>query len=251
MKIEHHKYFSNYLQRDMEFNVYGHAGKPCLVFPAQDGRYYDFENFKMIEAAQEYIDHGRIQFYCVDSIDKESWSDEWGNPRQRIEQHERWFHYICEELLPLIHAINKEANCGFIHHRIMTCGCSMGGTHAMNFFLRRPDLFDEVLSLSGIFNAAYFFHDYKDDLIYLNSPQDYMRQFPKDHPYMKYFYESKIIACVGQGEWEDAMIESSHDLEQILREKQIPAWFDYWGHDVSHDWPWWQKQLPYFLSFLV
>ena len=28
----------------MEFKVYGTAGKPVLVFPSQDGRFYDFEN---------------------------------------------------------------------------------------------------------------------------------------------------------------------------------------------------------------
>ena len=32
------------------------------------------------------------------------------------------------------------------------------------------------------------------------------------------------------------------------REKNIPAWIDYWGYDVNHDWPWWRKQMPYFLG---
>jgi esterase/lipase superfamily enzyme len=30
----------------------------------------------------------------------------------------------------------------------------------------------------------------------------------------------------------------------------VPAWFDYWGYDVNHDWPWWRRQLPYFLGKL-
>ena len=45
MKVEYYKEFSHELNRDMEFKVFGHAGVPCLVFPAQDGRFYDFENF--------------------------------------------------------------------------------------------------------------------------------------------------------------------------------------------------------------
>ena len=44
MKIEYFKEYSHCLNRDMEFKVYGHMGIPCLVFPAQDGRFYDFEN---------------------------------------------------------------------------------------------------------------------------------------------------------------------------------------------------------------
>ena len=45
MKIEYFKEYSHCLNRDMEFKVYGHGGKPILVFPAQNGRFYDFENF--------------------------------------------------------------------------------------------------------------------------------------------------------------------------------------------------------------
>ena len=37
MKVEYYKEFSHELNRDMEFKVFGHAGKPCLVFPPQDG----------------------------------------------------------------------------------------------------------------------------------------------------------------------------------------------------------------------
>jgi esterase/lipase superfamily enzyme len=40
-------------------------------------------------------------------------------------------------------------------------------------------------------------------------------------------------------------------LKTILEAKAIPAWIDLWGHDVNHDWPWWQKQLPYFLNKLI
>ena len=36
MRIAHHKEYSRCLGRDMEFNVYGHSGKPALAFPCQD-----------------------------------------------------------------------------------------------------------------------------------------------------------------------------------------------------------------------
>ena len=61
MKVAYYKEFSHELNRDMEFKVYGHAGKPCIVFPAQNGRFYDFENFGMIDAASAFIEQGRIQ----------------------------------------------------------------------------------------------------------------------------------------------------------------------------------------------
>ncbi len=42
-----------------------------------------------------------------------------------------------------------------------------------------------------------------------------------------------------------------HALKAILEVKAIHAWIDLWGYDVNHDWPWWQKQLPYFLNELI
>ncbi len=94
MKVAYYKEFSHELNRDMEFKVFGDRGKPCLVFPPQDGRFYDYENFGMIEAVQEYIDAGKIQMFCCDSIDSETWSNQAGDPRERSQQQERWFHYI-------------------------------------------------------------------------------------------------------------------------------------------------------------
>lgn len=47
------------------------------------------------------------------------------------------------------------------------------------------------------------------------------------------------------------MIASSKEMKRILEEKGIHAWIDFWGYDVNHDWPWWQKQLPYFLEKIV
>ena len=45
----YYKEYSHHLNRDMEFKVYGHAGLPMVVFPCQDGKFYDFESRGMIE----------------------------------------------------------------------------------------------------------------------------------------------------------------------------------------------------------
>lgn len=246
MKIEYYKEYSHELNREMEFKVFGHAGKPCIVFPSQDGRFYDYENMGMIEAAQTYIEAGEIQFFCCDGIDLETWSFTDGDPRLRIEQHERWYHYITCELTPRIHELSDWSD-----HGIMVTGCSMGGYHAVNMFLRRPDLYDKVLSLSGIFQADFFFHSYHDELTYRNSPNDFLKNTTDDHPYLNLYRKAQIILCCGQGEWEEDMVNSLHCLENILKDKNIPVWIDFWGYDVSHDWCWWKKQLPYFLSYML
>ena len=132
--------------------------------------------------------------------------------------------------------------------RAMATGCSMGGVHAANAFFRRPDMFDCFISLSGLFNASHFFGGYMDDLIYANSPLHFLPNMPADHPWMDLYRQGTIIFCCGQGAWEDQMIGDSRALDAILTEKGVPHWADFWGYDVNHDWPWWRKQLPYFID---
>ena len=238
------KSYTQSLGRELEYAVFGDdtAEKLCLAFPPQNGRFYDFHNFGMVETARLWIEAGKMQIVCPDGIDGETWSDESGDPRRRIELQERWYHYIVDELLPRFARPGQKA---------MVCGCSMGGVHAGNFFFRRPDLFDTLLSMSGLFNGQYFFHDYMDDLVYANSPVHFLPNMPENHPWMTLYRQSTIILCVGQGAWEDDLLYGTRELDAILTAKNIPHWADYWGYDVTHDWCWWQKQFPYFLGHII
>ena len=234
----------------MEFKVYGHRGKPVLFIPCQAGRFYDFENFHMDDVFRPYIDAGEIMVFSIDTIDNETWADHGGDPRQRIEQHERWFNYIVDEMVPQIRHLAGERN--WCQMPIMPFGCSMGAMHAANLFFRRPDLFDSVLALSGVYDSFDSFGDYMDDLVYRNSPCDYMRNFPTDHPYMELFNKAdKFIMCCGQGAWEGDLLASTLELQGILESKGIHPIVDIWGYDVAHDWVWWEKQWTYFLQMTL
>ena len=84
---------------------------------------------------------------------------------------------------------------------------------------------------------------------FINSPLSYLSGM--DDPwYLDLYRRSKIIVCVGQGAWEDEAIEDTRYLDFLFREKSVPAWIDYWGYDVKHDWPWWYKQMNHFLGCL-
>ncbi|MEG0093898.1 MAG: alpha/beta hydrolase-fold protein [Erysipelotrichaceae bacterium] len=244
MKVVYYKEYSHYLKRFMEFKMFGNQGKPCLVFAPQNGRFYDFENFDMVHVTSEFVESKRLCYICVDSIDEETFSCVKEDPALRILKHEAWVSYIIEELIP---SVKEKLN---YQGSFMSTGCSMGGMHAMNFFLRYPMIFDAVISLSGIYSASYFFHDYIDELVFKNSPIDYLKSKSDDHPHLALYRQHQIIACVGQGAYEDDMIQSLNKLQEIFENKQIPAWIDYWGYDVNHDWVWWKKQLPYFLSVI-
>ena len=234
--------YSERLGRDMGHAVFGHDGHLCLAFGPQNGHTWDFRNFGMVECIRPWIDEGELKLVCVDSIDEESWSDEYGDGRYRAEMQEKWFSYIIDELIPEYLTYGEKA---------MTTGCSMGGLHAGVMFFRRPDLFDTMISLSGLFDAQFFFRGYMDDLLYANSPIHFLPNMPQDHPWMDWYSKSNIIICTGQGAWEDEMRHDAGRMKDIMEAKGIPAWVDFWGYDVNHDWPWWRKQLPYFIGNVI
>lgn len=244
MHTEYHKWWSHNLKRDMEYKVYGHDGQALLAFPCQDCRFYDWEDNKMIEVLAPFINAGRLRVITVDSIDSETWSnkDYWDN-RTKIERHECWYQYIIEELLPNVRQ-NPE-------QMFITTGASFGAFHAANFFFRRPDLFNGMLALSGIYYAAYGFGDYMDGLVYENSPQNFLQNMPKEHPYVDMYRQRKIVFCTGQGIGEQEALVSTREMDRILSEKAIPHWCDYWGSEINHDWHFWRRQMPYFIDKIL
>ena len=64
------------------------------------------------------------------------------------------------------------------------------------------------------------------------------------------YRQAEIVICTGLGAWEHDGLPSYYKLKEAFDQKQIPAWFAEWGHDVAHDWEWWRKQMPYFLGHM-
>ena len=249
MEIRYFKHYSHCLGRDMEFKVYGHAGKPVIFIPCQGGRFFDFENYKMIDHWAQFIEAGRCTVYACDVIDNETYANLGGDPRWRIERHEQWYHYMVDELVPYIKHLSGERN-GF-DQKIMTFGASMGAMHAANLFFRRPDLFDCVFAISGLYDSEEFFGGYMDDLLYQNTPCRYLNDMPGDHFYIDMYNHSKILIVVGQGAWEDSLKASTAHLKQVCENKGIHARIEFWGYDVNHDWPWWYKMVEHYVPQLL
>lgn len=244
MKVEYYELYSSNLNRQMAFKSYGHGGKPFIVFPSSGGSFYEYEDFKMIDACKDFIDQGDVCFYTVESVDNESWLSNTAWPGDMAQVHNAFERYIIDEFIPFMkHHSGWQGLLG-------ATGCSMGGYHSANFYFKHPDVFDTLIALSGIYDARFFVDsDIQDTDVYLNSPVDYLRNLTDDY-YLNLYRTGNIIICTGQGRWEEDTIRDTRLMDQILKEKNIPAWIDYWGYDVDHDWPWWRIQMPYFLSSL-
>jgi len=174
MQTQYFKEYSPALGRQMECKVYGHGGRPVIFIPCQDGRFYDFENFHMTDVWAPWIENGEVLICAIDTVDSETWSNPMSDARWRIERYEQWITHITDELVPSLRNLANDYNGWSGYPGIMLFGCSLGATHAANLYFRRPDLFDGLLALSGLYSTDYGFGNYMDDLVYQNSPIHYL-----------------------------------------------------------------------------
>ena len=247
MQSDNHLWFSPSLSRNMPLRVYGHWGVPILVFPCSLGRYYDYENMGMIDAIAPFIDAGIIKLYCIDSVDAESWYNFAVSPEHRDHRYRQYESYIINEVLPFI-----RSDCQQYDIKIMTNRCSMGAYHAVNMFLKHPDLFAGCIALSGLYRLdrrEFALQETDIPQVYFNSLIHYL-DGTDDSWFLSRYRRSQIVVCVGKGAWENEALEDTRSLAHIFQQKNIPAWVDFWGHDVDHDWPWWYRQMNYFLEEL-
>ena len=241
MKREFYSQHSDVLNEDMSMIVYGEGGWPVIAFQAQDAKSNNFEDFGMIDVLAPFIDEGRIQVFSVDNLDEESWSDEGGDKGARAWRQEQYFQFVTDELIPRVHAWNNS------DRRPIAVGCSMGATHAAIAALRRPDLFQGCIALSGVYSTSFFFGDWMDENLYNNDVPAFLSNMPADHPYVDLYNQRQLVLCVGQGAWEMG-IDDLHVIDDQLNRLGVKHWCDFWGYDVNHDWPWWRKQMPYFMN---
>jgi len=247
MKTDVRLPFSPALGHDMEHRRYtsdaGVAGQPLLAFPSMNGRVGDWEGFGMVEAIRHLIDAGRVTLYVTDGIDWQSWTAGDKAPGDRALRHAEFDRYLVDELLPTIRAETGRET-------VWATGCSMGAFHSTNLFVRHPELVDGLVAMSGVYQPRRFIGEYSDEAVKAASPLDRLPG-ETDPARLELYRRAQIVFCVGQGAWEDDMLADTRAMEAVLTSKGIPAFVDYWGHDVNHDWPWWQKMLPYHLERLL
>ena len=209
MKREYYNQHSDVLNENMSMIVYGEGGYPVIAFQAQDAKSNNFEDFGMIDALAPFIDAGRIQVFSVDNLDEQSWSDQGGDNAARAWRQEEYFKFVTDELIPRVHAWNNS------DRRPIAVGCSMGATHAAIAALRRPDLFQGCIALSGVYRTSFFFGDWMDENLYNNDIPAFLSNMPADHPYVDLYNQRQLVMCVGQGAWEEG-VDDLHFIDDQL-----------------------------------
>ena len=236
MKREYHKWLSPALGRDMELLVFGHAGTPAVVFPTSCGRFFEFEDRGMVNVVHDKLEQGRLQLFCVDSVDSESWYNRNVPPRWRIARHVQYENYLLEEVLPMIRLRNFDPH-------LVALGASFGGYHAVNIALRHPDRFTGFLSMSGAFDLSKFLHGYYDQDVYFNMPPHYLPNL-SDPWYFDRYRNNTYILATG---WDDHCLWQNQNLARIMGAKGIPHNLYIWDSYNAHDWPTWARMMNEYL----
>ena len=245
MESSEYVIYSSHLNRDMHIIQYGSSGVPVLGFPTQCAPCTNYEDFGVIRTLKSYLEDGRMQLFCAQTVDCESWYCEDGINTWRSARQESYHRFVVDELVPFIRIHSSS------EVRPVVMGIDMGATQASIAFFRRPELFSGVIALSGIYDSSYYYHGWMDSTLYDNSVECFLANMPEDHPWIKKYNSALILMCCGRGPWEDECLRTLTNLDKILHRKRIRAIINYWGDDVSHDWPWWRHQLEYYVPIVI
>ncbi len=242
MQRRYETFYSPALDRSMELLVFGHHGPPLLAFPSAGGRFFDWENNGMVDAAARWLEQGELRLYCVDGIDHEAWLNHGADMETRARRHQQYETYVVQELAPFI---RRET--GHTQGGMAVTGCSLGALHAANCALKFPEVFSYALCLSGRYDLEAVVGPSSSLGVYYNNPVAYCANLHanalasvRDHTHL-------ALVC-GQGAWEEKCLAETHRLANILAEKGISHERDLWGHDVEHHWYWWRRQLAHYLA---
>jgi len=230
---------SRHLKRRVHLWTFGWWGTPVLVFPSSAGMAHEWRAGGAIEALAPLIAAGRIKLYCPESNVSRSWMGE-GSPEERLDRHGAYERFVLEELVPWI-----RADCKSPRIQLGTVGVSFGAFYAANAALKWPRLFPWALCLSGRYRTGRFMPGESLDLYY-NNPLAYVPNLSGEA--LTEAQRAHLTLVVGQGAFEGACVEETHAMADALARKGIPHKRDVWGHDVTHQWVWWRRQLQYHLG---
>jgi len=242
MHHERQGWHSPRLGKWMGISVYGHYGSPIVVFPTSGGDENEYAGQGMIDALASHIDSGRVKFYCINSMNNESWYNKQAHPRHRSYVQGMYDAYVADELVPFIYDHCRTPGIG-----ITTTGASFGAYHAANTLFRHPSVFRRCLALSGVYDIRKFMDGDYDDNFYYNNPVDYLANL-HDSWYLHHLGQNDIRLATGTGPYEDT--GPTYQLSEVLSRKGIPHTVDNWGADGGHDWPYWKNMMNNYLARL-
>ncbi len=214
----------------MELLIFGHGGRPMIVFPTSMGAFFDYEDRGMVDAIAGKLETGILQLFCVSTVDAESFYDASRPPRARLDRYLAYERYLLDDVASFVTATNGSATAGLT-------GCSFGAYHALTMALRHPDRFTTCIAMGGAFDITRFLDGYYDQDAYLLCPLHFLPQLA-DPWYLDRFRQNKWVLATGE---QDICRADTEHAARLLAAKHVPHSLHVWGDGSVHDWPEWRK----------
>ncbi len=238
MHYDYYEWYSNRVNRNLGVLRIGHWGPAMIYFPTCGGDHREFERYGMQEDAKRWIEEGKVQFFCLDGINMETWYNQTLHPADRVQEASGFEQYLIEEVVPLVQHVTQNPFIGCI-------GASFGGYNVTNMWLKHPDVFNLAVSLSGVFDIRDYLDGHYDDNAYYNNPVDYVPQL--SDPWYFRWYNERSVLWMFCGE-HDICRQGNDNFHGLLEAKGIRHWYDLWDAPADHNEFWWKKQLPTILT---
>lgn len=240
MKRELTSWYSPALNKEMPIVTYGDYGFALLLVPTAAADYLEYERFQLMNDLEPFVNSGKVKVFSVNSINTESWLNKQMQGEHKAIRHNQFNEYIYNEVIPFI------KNSTSWDTPIIVSGASFGALHSMNLFLKRPDLINGVIAMSGVYNLMEYTDGFYDEQVYYNSPAHYMPNLTDHNILEQIRHSNHIHILTGSGAYEAP--EAARDFAGILYNKGITYELDDWGPHWKHDWPTWRAMLPHYLS---
>ncbi|MFU8813045.1 MAG: esterase family protein [Balneolaceae bacterium] len=225
MKREYLTWKSPSLGKEMEMLVFGERGTPVLVFPSEEGQFFEWEDSGIIEQVSEQIDEGYNQFFCVDSVASESFLNKNVDPNLRLSRHSQYESYIVDEVIPRIRSMNKSPY-------LIATGANMGAYYALLMGLKHPNCVSKVIAISGSYDIAPYLDGNDSTHAYYNNPIAFIPNL-NDPAILKQYRELEIRMLSYKN---DPNKNATSRMSDILWMKQISHQCYVWNETYANPW---------------
>jgi esterase/lipase superfamily enzyme len=152
-------WFSPALQQEMPIATYGYFGFSLLLIPTAAADFLEYERFQLIDALSPHIHAVKIKVFSISSMNNQSWTNDNMEPAHKAIHQNQINECVHNEVFPYIrrHTSNNTL--------IFTCGAIFGALHAMNLFLKRPDIINGAISMSGVYDLTEYTKGYWDEQV--------------------------------------------------------------------------------------
>ena len=240
MKRELFSWYSPSLEKEMPIVGYGDYGFALLLVPTAAADYLEYERFQLMDILAPYINAGKVKVFSINSINNESWLNTGMQGEHKAIRHNQFNNYVFNEVVPFIKTNTSSET------PIITCGASFGALHSMNLFLKRPDIINGVIAMSGVYDLSEYTKGFYDDQVYFNSPCHYIPNLTDEWTLNTIRSRNHIHILTGSGDYEDP--EAGKGFAGVLYNKGINYELSVWGSEWKHDWPTWREMLPLWID---